>query len=166
MRTGLLALASIVLAIATPAAAPAQSRSSAAFEKMKSLAGDWRARLEDGSIVDIGYEVTANGSALLERIGAPGEAMVSIYHQDGDRLLMTHYCSVGNQPRMSATVPAGAVKTLTFTFLDVSNLASASASYMSGLTISFKDANHVTAVWTNHEGGKDVPMTFELERKK
>ena len=30
------------------------------------------------------------------------EDMISMFHVDGDRLLMTHYCSAGNQPRMKA----------------------------------------------------------------
>ncbi len=28
------------------------------------------------------------------------ENMITMFHMDGDRLLMTHYCGAGNQPRM------------------------------------------------------------------
>jgi len=149
---------------ASPSAA--QSRSAAAFEKLKSLAGTWDAKAPDGSGAVVSYEVTSNGSAVLERIVATGENMITMYHQDGDRLVMTHYCAAGNQPRMVADVPTGEIKSLTFRFLDVTNLASPSASYMNGLTISFLDAAHVTTTWSDHEGDKDVAWTFQLERRK
>ena len=51
----------------------------------------------------ISYKVVSGGSALMETIREPnGTEMVTGFHPDGDRLLMTHYCSLGNQPRMRA----------------------------------------------------------------
>jgi hypothetical protein len=165
MRARAIFALAFVLAAGLPASAQSQSRSVAAFEKLKTLAGSWLAKVPDGSLVPVSYEVTSSDSALVERIEAPGHTMVTVYHRDGNRLMMTHYCAAGNQPRMAAEPPAGDISTLTFKFLDVTNLASPTAGYMSGLTLTFKDPNHVTAVWTNHEDGKDVPWTFELERK-
>jgi hypothetical protein len=33
--------------------------------------------------------------------------MISVYHPDGSSFFMTHYCSMGNQPRMSSGGLAG-----------------------------------------------------------
>src|SRR5262249_24847095 len=77
-----------------------------AFEKMKKLAGTWLAADEDGKPTDQVMsiiKVTAGGSAVHETIfpGQPQE-MVSIYTVDGPDLVMTHYCVLGNQPRLKA----------------------------------------------------------------
>ena len=168
MRKTTLALLALAPTLLLCAPAAAQHRGAAAFAKMKSLAGTWQAKVPDGSApVEVTYEVVSGGTALVERVGpGGGENMVTVYHPDGDRLVMTHYCSSGNQPRMAAEAPAGDFKSISFKFLDVTNLASPQTSYMNGLTIEFKDADHVAATWTSREGGKDVPWRFELERKK
>ena len=78
----------------------------AGLEKMKKLAGTWLATDKDGKptdqVVSI-IKVTAGGSAVHETLlpGQPHE-MVSIYTVDGSDLVMTHYCVLGNQPRMKA----------------------------------------------------------------
>ena len=48
--------------------------------------------------------------------------MITMFHMDGSRLLMTHYRGAGNQPRMTGTLsPDG--KSVTFDFLDATNLS-------------------------------------------
>ena len=80
------------------------------LEKMKKLAGTWlaagpRARQADRSSavpiikVTAGYALSAVQETLFP--GQPHE-MVSIYTVDGPNLVMTHYCVLGNQPRMKA----------------------------------------------------------------
>src|SRR5689334_14643805 len=78
----------------------------AGLEKMKKLAGTWLAADKDGKPTDQVMsiiKVTAGGSAVHETLfpGQPHE-MVSIYTVDGLDLIMTHYCVLGNQPRMKA----------------------------------------------------------------
>jgi hypothetical protein len=34
------------------------------------------------------------------------------------------------------------------------------------LAVGFEDADHVVSTWSSHEGDKDFPWRFELERKK
>src|SRR5262245_39718357 len=76
------------------------------LERLKKLAGTWVAADKDGKptdqVVSV-VRVTAAGSAVHETLfpGQPHE-MISVYHLDGKDLLMTHYCSLGNQPRMKA----------------------------------------------------------------
>lgn len=71
------------------------------FEMLKGLTGTWVASGAEGSTpgAEIRYEVTSAGHAVVETIfpGAPHE-MVSVYHLDNGRLVMTHYCAMGNQP--------------------------------------------------------------------
>src|SRR5689334_19952051 len=77
-----------------------------ALERMKKLAGTWVAVGEDGKpsdqVVSV-IKVTAAGSAFHETLfpGQPHE-MVSLYYRDGSDLMMTHFCALGNQPRMKA----------------------------------------------------------------
>jgi len=88
-----------------------------------------------------------------------------MFNLDGDRLLMTHYCAVGNQPRMVAG-PSPDGKTFTFSFLDATNLATPDASHMNHLVISRLDANHHTEEWVYNDHGKEMKEVFDLWRKK
>lgn len=79
----------------------AQTLDLAAFDQLKALAGRWEGRADDASGTPVALEmaVTSNGRAVLERVfaGTPHE-MTTVYYLAYDRLLATHYCSIGNQP--------------------------------------------------------------------
>jgi hypothetical protein len=77
---------------------------------------------------------------------------------------MTHYCGAGNQPRMKATASADG-KTITFDFLDATNLASADAGHMHRMVLNLIDPNHHTEEWTFLDHGKQMKETFALQRK-
>ncbi len=70
-----------------------------ALEALKALEGDWVATPASGS--GVRYEVIAGGNTVVKTY-APGKAneMLTIYHMDGDALVLTHYCALNNQPRM------------------------------------------------------------------
>ena len=92
------------------------------------------------------------------------EDMITMFHLDNDRLLMTHYCGAGNQPRMQATTsPDG--KTITFDFVDGTNLASPEIGHMHRMVLSLLDANHHTEEWTYSDHGKETKEVFDLRRK-
>ncbi|MBI4161745.1 MAG: hypothetical protein HY509_04780 [Acidobacteria bacterium] len=147
--------------------ASAGSRAASAFERLKSLAGEWHGRDPEGNPVRVSYAVVSGGSALVETLAPAKEpSMVTVYHLDGDRLMMTHYCGSGNQPRMLAEVPAGEIQDLTFAFLDATNLAKPSDGHMESLAFTFPDGDHVSQVWTWSEAGKKTETTFDLERKQ
>ena len=134
------------------------------FDALKALVGEWREVGKGGKGTVISYELVAGGSALLERMdpGTP-HSMITVYHPDGDKIMMTHYCAEGNQPRMRGE---GDAKSMTFTMVDATNLASPSAPHMEGLTITFKDKDHVVEEWRHRNGDKVEVHAFDLERKK
>ena len=81
----------------------AASKNQPEFDKIKSLAGSWEGKGPDGGSVYLNYKVVSGGTAVMESITeGPGNQMLTLYYLDGDHLMMTHYCSAGNQPRMRA----------------------------------------------------------------
>lgn len=90
---------------------------------------------------------------------------VTLYHRDGDALMLTHYCSVGNQPRMRAEAPHSLADALTFSFVDVSNLATPWEGHMHQLTVTFQDDDHIKQAWIWREAGIDTLARFLLTRK-
>src|ERR1700739_4518545 len=96
----------------------AQSSARKTFDALKTLAGNWEGKNSQGQTLRVSFRETAGGSALLSEIHGQGpENMISMIHLDGDRLLMTHYCGAGNQPRMKAMLaPDG--KSVAFDFID------------------------------------------------
>jgi hypothetical protein len=153
-----------LLLLCLAGAGTATPNAQTAFAAMKSLTGTWTGKAPDGRVVDVSFRLTANGSALMSEIGG-GEDMITMFHLDGNRLLMTHYCGAGNQPRMVGTASDDG-KTITFEFLDVTNLASPQAGHMHRLVISMPDTNHHTETWTYLAGGKEMTETFSLTRKQ
>ena len=91
--------------------------------------------------------------------------MISMFNLDGaDKLVLTHYCAAGNQPRMQASVsPDG--KTITFTFVDATNLKTPDAGHMDRMVLTLLDENHHTEDWTFVDHGKEMKESFDLRRK-
>ncbi|MEE9170182.1 MAG: hypothetical protein V3U73_10470 [bacterium] len=138
------------------------------FEKIKSLAGEWHGKNPAGKPVTVTYEVVSNGSVVMERIQPVDEPdMITMYHLDGDHLMMTHYCSAMNQPRMRATSGGDDENVIRFSLLDVTNLAKPTDGHMQKLVMTFKDKDHLSSQWTFVADGKaEAGGPFELERKK
>ncbi|PYV11013.1 MAG: hypothetical protein DMG23_05580 [Acidobacteria bacterium] len=145
----------------------AQDDARAAFDKLKTLVGDWDGKSRDGKPVHVSYELISDDSALLERIDHGGRAqMITVYNLDGNQLMLTHYCMAHNQPRMRAELPSSGDQALTFTFLDATSLPTPSAGHMHRLVVSFEDDRHFTQKWTWTENGREEPQVFKFERKK
>ncbi|MDE0681081.1 MAG: hypothetical protein OXI11_12890 [Gammaproteobacteria bacterium] len=156
----------------TGGAAAADEKS--VMEKLAALEGDWMFLDENGEETDmIGstFRLTAAGSALVEVMapGSPdGVEMVNMYHADGDRVLMTHYCAAGNQPRMEvkATDDENRVE---LQFESVTNLASPDANHMHRAEYVFHGDDRLTTRWWSMQDGKvseENHVTIELKRKK
>jgi hypothetical protein len=144
--------------------ATAQTDAQKAFASIKTMPGTWEGKGEDGSPLRVDFKVTAHGSAIQSEI-LGNEDMISMFHLDGpDKLLMTHYCAVGNQPRMQGSVsPDG--KTITFKFVDATNLGATDAGHMQGMVLTLIDDNHHTEEWTFVDHGKQHKAIFDLRRK-
>src|SRR5262245_13383962 len=77
------------------------------LEPFSQLVGEWEGKELSGKKIEqdlkVKYKVTSGGSAVVETLfpDTPHE-MVTIIHPDGDNLVLTHYCKLGNQPRMKA----------------------------------------------------------------
>jgi hypothetical protein len=137
------------------------------FEKMKSLVGEWEGKSMDGKTAKVSYTMVSDNSALMERLVIGGESeMVTMYYPDGDHLMMTHYCSAHNQPRMRA--PAGSMgdKAIVLDLVDVTNLPTPDAGHMKKLVVTFVDKDHFTQAWTWTEMGKEGKEVIQYERKK
>jgi hypothetical protein len=144
----------------------------AGLERMKKLAGTWVEADKDGNptdkVVSV-VKVTAGGSVVQETLfpGSPME-MVSMYHCDGPDLVMTHYCMLGNQPRMKADLHSPANQ-LCFKFAGGSNLDPAKDKHMHEGTITFIDDDHIEFSGVCWEGGKVAKgheCALKLVRKK
>lgn len=138
-----------------------------AWESMKSLQGEWEG-LADGKVATRAtYRLVSNGTALMETLTSADEHasdMVTMYHRDGGRIAMTHYCSEDTQPRMRAD--ARDPKRIAFTYVDATNLPSKDAPRMTGLVVTLKDADHFTQDWTHTEGAHSMTSQFVFNRKK
>jgi hypothetical protein len=153
----------------TTLAAVAEPNSQNSFDLLKTLSGSWEGKTEQGQPVAVSYRLTAADSALMSEITMPGmkndeHDMISMFHLDNDRLLLTHYCSSGNQPRMVASLsPDG--KTVTFDFLDATNLATPKTGHMNRVILNIVDSNHHTEEWRFIQDGKEIVRMFDLHRK-
>jgi hypothetical protein len=136
-----------------------------AFQRIESLVGEWQGTLPSGKPIRITYE-KINGGAVLERYRSTDPMwwnMSSAYHLDNDRIVMTHYCSWGNHPRMIAFVDDTPVGRLDFRFLDMAE-NEPSNGYMRNMTFEFEDENHFKHHWTWRKNGKETPLTLTVER--
>jgi hypothetical protein len=149
------------------AGAPSTQPVSAAFEKMKSLEGEWKGKDEKGEPSSVNYKLVAANSAVMETLNLHDGSMVTVYTPDNDRLLMTHYCIAHNQPRMAAKSLSDDGKTIKFDFVDATGMETPKDGHMHRLVITFVDADHIKQAWTFNQDGKDTfTEVISLERVK
>jgi hypothetical protein len=149
-------------AIALTAFASAQTAAQKAFTSIKALPGTWEGNTSQGP-VKVTFKTVSDGSAVMSEILGHAD-MISMIHLDGpNKLLLTHYCSTGNQPRMQASIsPDG--KAITFNLFDVSNLSAPDAGHMQKMVLTIVDDNHHTEEWIYADHGKEHRELFDLHR--
>jgi hypothetical protein len=140
------------------------------FEALKRLAGDWVAVGKDGKPTDqvvSSIRVTSGGTAVQETL-FPGSdhEMVSMYHLDGADLLLTHYCFLGNQPRLRAE-PGTDVNKIVLKFVSATNLKSSDDRHINGATFTLDGPDHFKAEWVSCKDGKAChQVNLDLVRKQ
>ena len=139
------------------------------FELVKELVGTWQGSkqaLDGQEVITVEYALTAKGTAVIERLhpGTPKE-MVSIYTQDGHQMVMTHYCLLGNQPRMRTSSPVNG-NSMTLSYIDGTGMRSFHDKHMHELTLTFIDDRHINHEWTVFENGrKQATHSFAFARQ-
>jgi hypothetical protein len=138
--------------------------------KFAALAGVWEGKGTHGDAshdARVDYKVTSGGSTVVETIDPGGQhEMITVIHPDGDALVLTHYCMLGNQPQMRATPKAGENK-IAFEFVKATNMKSDKEMHMHNVTFTFVDKDTLRTEWTNYDQGKEAGKSvFELKRKK
>lgn len=140
------------------------------MERLKSLEGDWMVLDEQGEATEqVGarFRLTAGGSALRELMFPDSSyEMLNVYHMDGDRVLMTHYCSAGSQPRLEV-VPAEQDSGLLLKFESITNLASPEAHFMHHAEYQWEGEDRLTTIWYGSVEGevRDEATVFRLARQ-
>lgn len=141
-----------------------------AFERIKKLEGTWHAKSTKGWEERQQFRLIAKGTAVASQSmpassadaskgdTSPNAPMLTVFHMDGDHLLLTHYCEAGNQPRMIATAFADGGRTVRFAFLDATNMASRTTGHMHAVVITFVDDHHFNEQWSWYENGKEQWM--------
>lgn len=162
------ATAAVLIAVAcllAPVVASAGDGAAATFEKMKSLEGTWDVVTPNGEAT-INYRVGSAGSIVIEEL-FPGtdHEMMTVYHMDGDRLVATHYCAAGNQPRFTLAPASGDSEEFRFAFDGGSNMKPGDGHIHEG-SIRIVDQDHVEETWVSWQDGKPHhEMTFSMTRR-
>ncbi len=170
MRTAFISILALTLfatgcKTTTHASFDADARASL-FSAMTALEGKWESDGGDGNKGTSIFEVSSGGSVIREfmAVGTPYE-MTNMYTLDGNDLVMTHYCSIGNQPRMRATgIEDGRIA---FKLEKVGDMKSPGDMYMGELTLVLHDADRIEQQWTSFQAGKDDQhMNIMMNRVK
>jgi hypothetical protein len=165
MKLRKLAAASATLIVVLSASfVVAEADAHKTFDMLKGMEGNWVGKNVQGQSLQVTFRMTAGGSALMSEIHGHGPAnMITMFHMDGDRLLMTHYCGTGNQPRMK--IVSADAKSASFEFVDGTNIGPGDG-HMQHVTFTQPDADHHTEEWVFVDHGKDIKELFTLERVK
>jgi hypothetical protein len=147
-----------------------------AFERLKSLAGTWRGDASGEGEAQAGaatmeqtvheFRVASAGTVVMETMGVgSSEEMINMYHLDGDSLMVTHYCSSGNQPSMRLDSEASTTDRLVFAFAGGTGFDPAVDNHIHGAVITFVGPDEIDSSWSARERGETVGvMRFHLRR--
>lgn len=150
------------LALAAVAAEPITPR--AAFAQLQTLVGEWEGKTEKGRALKVSYRLTANNTVLIETwtLGPTRESL-TLYHMDNESLLATHYCPVGNQPRLRFK-EGGSASLFAFEFVSATNLPKPEAAHQHRFEMELLDANSFARSETYLENGKGEPERIVYSR--
>ena len=148
-----------------PSVLMAQSNAQKVLDRFKTMVGTWQGKAPNGDTSAVTYRLAAGGTAVMADMHMAGDDMMSMYYVSGDDLLMTHFCPTNNQPRMKAVISPD-LNTVSFDFMDATNMKGPNAGHMHRAVFIFSDADRYTEEWTWKQAGKSSTMHFEMQRKK
>lgn len=154
-----------LLGSAAAMAAPEQRASepaAAGFAKIKELVGVWRQADKPESPLRIRFSLTAGGTVVVEEwLRGDQPHSLTLYHRDNGRLMATHYCPQGNQPRLALT-PANAPSVLRFAFQDATDLDVARESHLTALGFDLSQPGRIVRSETYRRDGVDEQSALLL----
>jgi hypothetical protein len=174
----------VLLLVAVPVAAQTRTASSAAPESvvydaasamafLKTLTGDWQAGARDhhstgaqASAGSLTFRTKAAGSAVVQTTGmGTRNEMETIFHMDGNKLLLTHYCALQNAPvlRFQKTDKPGEIK---FVFEGGTNFDPNVDAHFHEGTFQVIDKDTVEQNFTVFSNGKPSPEGKAVLRRK
>ena len=166
-------LISMVLPVGIATAEDDPGTAAAALDRIKALEGTWLGRASGGGeaevVVNHTFRVSAGGTVVMETMGSgdPDQEMINMYHLDGDDLVLTHYCSGGNQPTMKLAQPLSTPTDLRFDFTGGTNFDPQKDEHVHATRLVIVDDGHIESSWTGYQDGKDAgTRTFTLKRSR
>ena len=85
------AIAATMIIVLSASLVVAQSDAHKSFDLLKGMEGNWAGKNNQGQPVQVSFRITSGGSALMSEIHGHGpENMITMFHMDDERLLMTH----------------------------------------------------------------------------
>jgi hypothetical protein len=168
MRTSTTMVAALALCAGTAMAGDAPAGSAReALARIKGLVGTWEGHIAtpDGPPGSVRYELTGGGNTVVEKL-FPGteHEMMTVYHLDGDKLLATHYCAMGNQPVMK--LEKATAGELGFGFVGGTNMDASKDVHIHSGRLRFVEGGKLESEWDVYQGSKQTGThKFYLARK-
>ncbi len=137
---------------------------------LKEVAGEWEGKGFAGDRAmpaSVRWETISGGTAVMETL-VPGteHEMRSVYFMDAGELVLTHYCAMGNQPRMKLS-PRSTERELVFDFDGGTNVDPARDVHVHSGRITIVGPDALEAEWTVWGGGKQTGANrFVLARTR
>jgi hypothetical protein len=159
-------MATAIFAVAASVGGPVDGK--AAFERLKSLAGEWQGSVggDPAHAATVRYELGSGGTIVRELL-FPGteHEMLSVYHLVGAQLVATHFCAMGNQPHFKLT--SATTDELVFDFDGGTNFEPAKDTHIHGGRLRLAAPDRLEAEWIVFAGGKRTGShSFAVTRQK
>lgn len=127
------------------------------FDSFKTLKGKWRIEAEGKILpIEMNYEDGSRGSVVTEQFGKE----LSVIFKEGDKVLMTHYCNSGNQPRLK--LKTASAKLIEFETFEVANLKTPDAPHVKKIIYNIVDEKNMRLelVWKRGQGQESEIYTL------
>mgnify|MGYP004080099817 CR=1 FL=1 len=143
---------------------------SSGFLQMQSILGKWEGTLvrsaQENIPISLEYKLISDGSAIVEHSNEDGVEMMTAFADQSGELLATHYCALGNQPKM--TISKSTETSVSFsTDRKLSGLDPAKDSFVDTWTFSDlqKDADQFTYTYTVLNSDNTVETNSAVMRR-